>query len=275
MIISATLTPLPNCSGPVLFAGDISESLKQIAETGYRGVELHMSSPHHLDMEQFSYLLSKYSLSLTSIGTGLSFGEEGLAFSSDDEKIRENAVQRIKDIIDLFSGLKPVIIIGTMRGRLSSAKSAEAARTRISEALRECADYAKRSGMDLVLEAINRYEQDYLNTLAESAALIDSIGASNIKAHADVFHMNIEESSMTGALYTFRDYLGHIHFADNNRLSPGQGGIDFKEILRTLQNIGYQGNVGIECMPFPDGKTAAVSGLHYLIAMAEQIGLSI
>jgi len=275
MIISATMTPNPTCLGPILFTGDIAESLKQIAETGYRGVELHISSPHHLDMEQLSYLLSKHDLTLTSIGTGLSFADEGLSFSRDDEKIRERAVQRIKDIIDLFGDLKPAIIIGTIKGNLASAEDPDIARSRIREALTECAAYAAKTGLDLVLEAINRYEQDYLNTLAESAALIDAIGASNIKTHADVFHMNIEEADMFDALHRYRDYLGHLHFADNNRLSPGQGQIDFKRILKTLDSIGFQGNIGVECMPVPDGKTAAVRSYQYLSTMAQQLGISI
>ncbi|MDY7028775.1 MAG: sugar phosphate isomerase/epimerase family protein [Spirochaetota bacterium] len=275
MIISATMTPVPSCFGPILFTGSISESLTHISEIGYHGVELHISTPHHLDIEEFFYLLSKHGLTLTSIGTGLSYADEGLSFGSDDKIIRDKAVQRIKDIIDLFAASKPVIIIGTMKGKLSAAKNKEIAKSRIREALHECAVYADRSGMIIALEAINRYEQDYLNTLAESAELIDSIGASNIKVHADIFHMNIEEMSISGAIYAFKDYLGHLHFADNNRLSPGQGGIDFKDILLALKNIGYEGSIGIECMPKPDGKSAAIRGYRYLSTVAEQIDISL
>src|SRR6056297_3471341 len=107
MIFSATLTPAPSVFGPILFTGDLSESMKQAAHIGYKGIELHISDPHSLDIEQLSYLLAKNELTLTSIGTGLSFADEGLSFASDDAKIQERAVQRIKDIIDLFFDSRP------------------------------------------------------------------------------------------------------------------------------------------------------------------------
>lgn len=271
MIFSATLTPSPSVFGPILFTGDLSESMKQAAHIGYRGIELHISDPHSIDIEQLSYLLAKNDLTLTSIGTGLSFADEGLSFASEDAKIQEAAVQRIKDIIDLFADSRPIIIIGTMKGRLSQASSPEIARSRIRESIQDCAAYAAQYDMTLALEAINRYEQDYLNRLEEAAALIESIGAANIKVHADIFHMNIEEKSILGALYTFQELLGHIHFADNNRLSPGSGAIDFKAILAALKNFNYHGDIGIECLPKPDGKTAAVRSFQYLNTLMDQI----
>ena len=271
MIISATFTPKPSLFGPILFTGDIAESLKQIAHIGYSGAELHLSDPRQVDTEQLAYLLAKNNLRLTSIGTGLSAVDDKLSFASDDESVRSAAVQRIKDVIDAFADIKPAIIIGTIKGRLAAASDEAQARSRIHAALKECAGYAEQYGVQLVLEAINRYEQDYLNTLQDAARLIDAIGAPNIKVHADIFHMNIEEASITDSLYRYRDYLGHLHFADNNRMYPGGGGIDFKEIFRTLRSIDYRGGVSIECLPKPDGKTAAIRAYQYLSTVLAQV----
>src|SRR6056297_1205844 len=102
MIISATFTPKPSLFGPILFTGDIAESLKHIANIGYSGVELHISDPHGIDTERLAYLLSKHNLKLTSIGTGLSAVDDRLSFSSNDESVRRAAVQRIKDVVDAF-----------------------------------------------------------------------------------------------------------------------------------------------------------------------------
>ncbi len=271
MIISATFTPKPSLFGPILFTGDIAESLKQIAQIGYSGAELHIADPHRVDTEQLAYLLSKHNLQLTSIGTGLSAVDDKLFFASDDESVRSAAIQRIKDVIDAFADFKPAIIIGTIKGRLAAASDESEGRTRIHAALKECAGYAEQYGVQLALEAINRYEQDYLNTLQDTARLIDAIEAPNIKVHADIFHMNIEEASLIDSLYRYRDYLGHIHFADNNRMYPGGGSIDFKAIFRTLCSIDYRGAVSIECMPKPDGKTAAIRAYQYLSTVLAQV----
>lgn len=95
MIISTTFTPKATLFAPILFTGDIAESLKQIAHIGYSGTELYVSDPHRVDTEQLAYLLSKHNLMLTSIGTGLSAAEEQLFFTSDDEPVRRAAIQRV------------------------------------------------------------------------------------------------------------------------------------------------------------------------------------
>jgi sugar phosphate isomerase/epimerase len=88
--------------------------------------------------------------------------------------------------------------------------------------------------MTLVLECMNRCAMDYLNRVEEVAGLIDRIGAGNLEAHVDTFHMNIEQESTKLALLQYRDYIGHVHFADNNRRYPGAGMIDLESVLRSL-----------------------------------------
>jgi len=42
-------------------------------------------------------------------------------------------------------------------------------------------------------------------------------------------------------------YLGLVHLSDSERKLPGQGGIDFYPVLRTIRRIGYEGPLGFEC----------------------------
>ena len=44
-------------------------------------------------------------------------------------------------------------------------------------------------------------------------------------------------------LEKYRDYIGHIHIAENHRYQPGTGSIDFKRHMETLKRIGYDGAV--------------------------------
>ena len=62
------------------------------------------------------------------------------------------------------------------------------------------------------------------------------------------------------------DRLFHFHVADSNRWYPGAGHIDFGEILRTLNEVGYDGFVSCECMPLPDPDTVAVENIKFLRA---------
>jgi sugar phosphate isomerase/epimerase len=58
--------------------------------------------------------------------------------------------------------------------------------------------------------------------------------------------MNIEEDSFFRSIELARDFLFHMHFADNNRKMPGIGHIDFDSILNALHKINYQRYIGFE-----------------------------
>jgi hypothetical protein len=50
--------------------------------------------------------------------------------------------------------------------------------------------------------------------------------------------------------------LGYLHVADNSRRYPGSGQLDFKRVFETLDEMGYDGWVTVECLPYPDRDTA-------------------
>ena len=60
----------------------------------------------------------------------------------------------------------------------------------------------------MLIEPLNRYEIDYINTLQEANEFIEQIGCDNVKILADLFHMNIEEKSIEAPLFFFKDKMG-------------------------------------------------------------------
>lgn len=99
----------------------------------------------------------------------------------------------------------------------------------------------------LFLEPLNRYEAWFLNRVEQAVNLSNRIGSPRVKALADLFHMNIEESNLGDPIRYAGGQLGHVHVADNNRVEPGAGYLDFRPFFRGLQDIGYTGAVSIEC----------------------------
>ena len=57
---------------------------------------------------------------------------------------------------------------------------------------------------------VNRYESNVLNTASQAVEMCKRIGAPNVKAHLDVYHMNIEESDIRQAIIETGDYLGYF-----------------------------------------------------------------
>lgn len=99
----------------------------------------------------------------------------------------------------------------------------------------------------LFLEPLNRYEAFFLNRVGQAVEIAAQIAHPRVLVLGDLFHMNIEEASLAEPLMHAGRYLGHVHIADNNRLQPGAGCLDFASSFRSLQALGYDGYVSIEC----------------------------
>jgi sugar phosphate isomerase/epimerase len=94
--------------------------------------------------------------------------------------------------------------------------------------------------------------------------LVEEVGEENFGLLLDTFHMNIEETDLEEAIRSGGDRIFHFHVADSNRWHPGAGHLDFKQLLKSLTSIGYEGWVSGEFLPLPDVDTAAQQGLAYL-----------
>ncbi len=97
------------------------------------------------------------------------------------------------------------------------------------------------------LEPLNRYEAYFLRRVEQATELAHRIGSPRVKSLADFFHMNIEEADMAEPIVDAGLHLGYVHIADNNRLQPGAGCLDFTVPFGALKQIGYEGYVSIEC----------------------------
>jgi sugar phosphate isomerase/epimerase len=81
--------------------------------------------------------------------------------------------------------------------------------------------------------------------------------------------MNIEEQSFEHAILKSEGLLRHTHFADNNRKMPGYGHIDFRLIVKTLKNIGYNQYISFEPILTYEGyESATKSGLELIKTIA-------
>ena len=105
----------------------------------------------------------------------------------------------------------------------------------------------------------------------EGASFIKSLGSfNNIELLPDTHHMHMEEKSMTDSFKKHINLIHYIHFSDSNRLAPGFGNIDYKNIVNTLKEQKFSGVINFEILPVPDDKAAAKQAIDYtrsLLAM--------
>ena len=167
------------------------------------------------------------------------------------EEAQRNSAEYVSQLIDLASEIGSTIVAGPMyscvgRCGLYSDTEKEAQSDLIAGHLEKLCAKAEKAGVLLCLEALNRFETDCINTLAQASALIDKVGSPALKIHADTFHMNIEESDPAEAIRTAGDHIGHIHASGSHRGIPGTGHVDWSGIFGALKDINYGGDICIE-----------------------------
>ncbi|MEQ8145095.1 sugar phosphate isomerase/epimerase family protein [Streptomyces sp. OP7] len=113
--------------------------------------------------------------------------------------------------------------------------------------LTELGEHARKEGVTLFLEPLNRYEDHMVNRLDQAADLIRATGLDSLRIGIDSYHMNIEESDPAAAILAHADLIGHAQVSDSNRFQPGAGHLDWRAWLTALHTIGYDGHLALEC----------------------------
>jgi sugar phosphate isomerase/epimerase len=247
----------------VVFRDKLTTSIRKVAQLGYDGVELALLDSSQVDLPEIKTLLREYRLELPVISTGQVFADAQLWLTHPDPTIRHKTIARLKSLVDLAGELGAMVNIGRVRGPLDP-RDPKASQDRFIAGIRECGDYGLQRGVRIILEPVNRYEINFINSVAEGMEMLKKIGHPQIFLMPDVFHMNIEDASIAGSLKAAREAVAYVHFADSNRWAPGDGHLDFPDVLSALNEIGYQGFATLEILPYPDPDTAAARGIQYI-----------
>ncbi len=270
--IGVSLSPERSPFGPLLYSGDLSTGLRRAAELGYSCVELSLRDSALLQVEALLEKLDRLELQVAAIATGQTYYNDGYSLYDPDASGRTHAVERIRGHVNLAQRLGAGVILGGIRGRIGPTDGKERARRERQgeESIASCAGYAHARGVGLLLEPINRYETDVVNTVAEALALVERIGIPSLKVLPDTFHMNIEEASIPESIRSCGPRLGYIHMADSNRWAPGFGHLDFAAVAAVLEEIGYTGPWGAEVLPKPNDEEAARQAIRHLKEVERQ-----
>ncbi len=262
--ISTPEVPVPV---PVaLLSGSFAERLQKAAALGYDGVELFAVRPSELNSDDIRGQLAESGLEAAAIGTGAIGLVDGLTLLASDVGVSQRAAARLHEIIDFAAAVgAPLVTIGGFRGKYRNV-GGEPGRARLVKVLRTAAEQAARNEIRLVLEPLNRYESDAIHNTDEGLDLVDQVDHSHLGLLLDLFHMNIEEASFDDAFRTAhrRHRLWHVHMSDSNRLPPGQGHLDWKAIVASLHDIGYDEYLSAELLPNPTPDEAAAATIRHL-----------
>ncbi|MGW5333923.1 sugar phosphate isomerase/epimerase family protein [Streptomyces bauhiniae] len=172
-----------------------------------------------------------------------------------DAELRRDAVAQLKSQLTVIAeiggrGAQTPASYGMFSRRLppfEPPRGEEEDREILLTGLTELGEHARREGVTLYLEPLNRYEDHMVNRLEQAADLIRATGLDSVRIGIDSYHMNIEESDPSAAILAHAEYIGHAQVSDSNRLQPGAGHLDWPAWLGALHTIGYDGVLAAEC----------------------------
>ncbi|MBI2753651.1 MAG: hydroxypyruvate isomerase family protein [Betaproteobacteria bacterium] len=120
--------------------------------------------------------------------------------------------------------------------------------------LQHAAAEAAKVGVDILIEPINTRDMPgyFLNRQDHAHALVQAVGASNLRVQMDLYHCQIVEGDLATKL---RQYLpsgrvGHIQIAGvPQRHEPDTGELNYPYLFGVIDELGYPGWVGCEYRP--------------------------
>lgn len=256
-VISASIALAAPPGAPILLRGPLSKTIDMAADIGFTGIELHFRTVEEVDWDLLDGKLRSRALKLTSIGTGRIFTMDGLSISDEGSEGSDAAEGRLRSMIDKVERYGSDIIIGSIRGKLSEDPIRRpVAYARLVSSLRRISRYAEEKGLRVVVESINRFEADNINTTMDLLRLIEDVGSPNLLAHIDSYHMYTQGEDIMRSIRLAGEAIGHVHLADSERLAPGLGAIDFEGFVRALDDVGYKGALAFEYAPSKTGSEA-------------------
>ncbi len=121
------------------------------------------------------------------------------------------------------------------------------------DTLLDCARLAEQSGIAMNLEALNittDHVGNFLVHTRDAAEMTRLIGSPKLKILYDVYHMQLNEGSLSDTIDAVIDQIGHVHVADvPGRHEPGTGEINYHYVFAHLERAGYTGLIGYELSP--------------------------
>jgi sugar phosphate isomerase/epimerase len=117
----------------------------------------------------------------------------------------------------------------------------------VDEALEAISEMAAKLSLEVYFEPITPFQSRFWRNTDTVLGICKRLNNPHIGLALDFWVMNITDASIPDSIRRSGEWVHHIHLADNNRLLPGQGHIDFAAGLHALREIGYSNWYSYEC----------------------------
>ncbi|APW60618.1 sugar phosphate isomerase/epimerase family protein [Paludisphaera borealis] len=220
--------------------------LDTIKELGYDAVEIPIFNTSDLkDYARLGKRLQSLGLSATAVTV---MGPD-INPISPDAKIRAAAVAYLDRVLECGQQFGCEILCGPLHSTIGVFSGTGPTETEFQhgvETLQEAAQKAEARGIKLAIEYLNRFENYFLTTAAQTSRFIKAVNHPSCKMMYDSFHAHIEEKDQAKAIASCAADTIHVHISENDRGTPGTGQVHWDSFFGGLKQSGYDGYMTIE-----------------------------
>ncbi|NMB97611.1 MAG: TIM barrel protein [Clostridiaceae bacterium] len=252
------------CIEPVLTNIDFYDRIKVAAEIGFDAIEFW--DPVDKDVARIGKLAAdnKIDVAVCCVRN---------AWSTRMNFPTSVVVENIKESIKLAKEMGCNSLIALSGDIEDNEGKADFQKNILIENLKRVADILVKENVTIVLEALNSYvdhEGYYLDSSHLGFEIVKSVGCENIKLLYDVYHMQIMEGNLIDNIKKSIEYIGHFHSAGvPGRHELFNGEINYKNILKAIEETGYSKYFGLEYWPTYDDEQSLKDVLKYMNDISE------
>jgi sugar phosphate isomerase/epimerase len=203
----------------------------------------------------------------------------GLSIVDASDAVRQRTLTVMTRLVELCALMGGSYLVhGSPKQRsVPEGSTREQALERATACFSAIAAKARDAGVVYCIEPLSTRETDLLNTVAEAAAIVDSIDSPGLKTMLDCSAAGqVEQEAIEVLLRRWMPsgHIAHVQVNDPNRRGPGQGAMQFGPILEAIAQLqasgDYDGIVAVEPFDYvPDGPGCAARSIGYLQGIVE------
>ena len=238
----------------------LPEAIRAARAAGFDAVECHW--PYVIPADEVKAALDETGLRMLGINTrrgDVGAGDNGLSAIPGREAEAREAIDEAIAYATAIDTPNIHVMAGFAAG--------DAARRTFVANLQYACDQAAPHGITILVEPLNKYDAPgyFLATTDQALAIIEAVGAPNLKLMFDCYHIQIMEGDLTRRLSANLDIIGHIQFAGvPGRGRPDQGDVNYQHIFAHLADLGYASPLGAEYRPEKGDTDASLGWMNLL-----------
>ncbi len=255
------------------------EALRAIRSSGFAGVEILADIPHAYPaaidqalIDSVRRELAALQLTVSNVNANCSFGywkdappepyfEPSLISPNPQHRQdRANLIRRTIDFAAAIGAANISITSGRMLGGMPPARAA----AQFRESILPLLDHAERKNVNIGIECEPGL---YIEWATELQQWIDDLAHPRLGANLDIGHSQVLGESIPDTVRLLADRIWNLHVEDipgrkHYHMIPGEGTLDWEELLGALKTIGYQRFLTVELYTHTDDPHTAAQRSH-------------